>query len=297
MQTQRGLGFEERDLKEMRVLNRILRITSDALLYEANPRHAEILIRSFNLEGAKSVVTPGVKQPVDEEDPDLIDSEGAVTIRQMLSESRGPRNPSKVSFHEHVEYVNVPADSSYCGRHPKTFHFARSGAKVVVNVADDHGIDMVHKLADGAPNARRKILDRDLRDGPAWKESTASLIAKISKAGKRKFAKARLGSKAAKKAERMDTEGNELTGDAATVYRALSARLLYLSMDRPECSFAAKELCRHFANPTKKGVEAFKRAVRFLLGMPRLVWRFPRQKHTNVWDVCIHRLGWLPEDS
>ena len=58
-------------------------------------------------------------------------------------------------------------------------------------------------------------------------------------------------------------------------------------MDRPECAFSAKELCRHFANPTKKGVEALKRAVRFLLSMPRLVWRFPRQKVSNMLKVYV----------
>ena len=116
-----------------------------------------------------------------------------------------------------------------------------------------------------------------LRDGWAWEDSTSTLIANISKAGKNKFAKARVGSKAAKQAERMNTEREELAGDAATVYRALSARLLYLSLDRPECAFASKELCRHFAHPTKAGVDALKRAARFILGMPRLVWRFPIQ--------------------
>ena len=105
--------------------------------------------------------------------------------------------------------------------------------------------------------------------------------------GKRKLAKAQVGSKAAKKAERMDTSDDELTGDAATVYRALSARILYLSMDRPEISFSAKELCRHVAHPTKTGVEALKRCARFLLGMPRLVWSFPIQERSDTLKVYV----------
>lgn len=104
-----------------------------------------------------------------------------------------------------------------------------------------------------------------LRNEAAWELRTVGILAKVSKASKKKFVKARLGSKAAKNAERMECAGDELLGDAATVYRALSARLLYLSMDRPEVAFAAKELCRHFAHPTQTGVEALKRAVRFLL--------------------------------
>ena len=69
----------------------------------------------------------------------------------------------------------------------------------------------------------------------------------------------------------MECGGEDLDSEAATTYRALSARILYLSMDRPETAFAAKELCRHFAHPTKVGVEALKRVARFLLGLPRLV--------------------------
>ena len=50
-------------------------------------------------------------------------------------------------------------------------------------------------------------------------------------------------------------------------------------MDRPECAFASKELCRQFATPTRKEFEALKRAVRFLVGMPRLVYCFDYQPH------------------
>ena len=85
----------------------------------------------------------------------------------------------------------------------------------------------------------------------------------------------------------METSDDELTGDAATVYRALSARILYLSMDRPEISFSAKELCRHFAHPTKTGVEALKGCARFLLGMPRLVWSLPIQERSDTLKVYV----------
>ena len=137
-----------------------------------------------------------------------------------------------------------------------------------------------------SPNARRSVLEKVLRDGAAWETPTIQLIAKVSK-NKNKFAKARLGSKAAKSAERMESAGEELHGEAATMYRALSARFLYLSMDRPEVSYAAKELCRHFAHPTQTGVEALKRAVRFLVGLPRLVWAFPFQEHTSDLKVYV----------
>ena len=55
------LGLDPEDCKEMRVLNRIVRITESGVLYEADPRHAEMTIKAFHLENGKSVVTPGLK--------------------------------------------------------------------------------------------------------------------------------------------------------------------------------------------------------------------------------------------
>ena len=81
-------GTGKDDLKEMRVLNRIVRITIDALLYEADPRHAEMLIKTFQLEDSKAVVTPGVKVNVDGNDDTPIDADHdpAIEINRIISE-------------------------------------------------------------------------------------------------------------------------------------------------------------------------------------------------------------------
>ena len=59
-------GRGEDDLKEMRMLNRIARITDDGLPHEAGPRHAELLEESLNLENCKFMVNPSVKLPFDD---------------------------------------------------------------------------------------------------------------------------------------------------------------------------------------------------------------------------------------
>ena len=138
-----------------------------------------------------------------------------------------------------------------------------------------------------SPNLRRSISERVLRNGAGWETPTSEFIGRISKTPNRNFVKARISSKAAKQAERMEVEGETLDNEAATMSRALSARLLYLSMDRPEVAFAAKELCRHFAQPTKVGVDALKRAVRFVVGLPRLVWQFPFQPWIDELKVYV----------
>ena len=48
---------------EIRILNRIVRITEQGLEYEADPRHVDLISQSLNLQHSKSVATPGVKNP------------------------------------------------------------------------------------------------------------------------------------------------------------------------------------------------------------------------------------------
>ena len=78
-----------------------------------------------------------------------------------------------------------------------------------------------------------------------------------------------------------------MTSQAATDYRALSARINYLASDRPDVAYPAKELCRDFSSPTQKSVERLKRAVRYLRHKPRLVWHFNFQSPCKDLTVCV----------
>ena len=64
----------------------------------------------------------------------------------------------------------------------------------------------------------------------------------------------------------------KLPESQATHYRALAARGNYLSADRPEMQFAAKEVCRFMAKPIIASAEALKRIGRYLVTYPRLVY-------------------------
>ena len=46
----------------MRLLNRVVSWTDRGIAYEADARHAEIIVRDLGLSKAKSVTRPGVKQ-------------------------------------------------------------------------------------------------------------------------------------------------------------------------------------------------------------------------------------------
>ena len=73
----------------------------------------------------------------------------------------------------------------------------------------------------------------------------------------------------------------KLAEKEATKYRAVIARCNYLSADRPDISFAVKELARAMATPTTGDLIRLKRFGRYLKGIPRLqqwfVWQ-PRQE-------------------
>ena len=78
-----------------------------------------------------------------------------------------------------------------------------------------------------------------------------------------------------------------LNQSEATLFRALAARANYLAMDRPECAYATKELCRFFATPTKTGVEQLKRLIRYLAHAPRLVWKFGFHHDADASDLNV----------
>ena len=270
------LGRRDSDLKEMRVLNRIVRIDEHGLRYEADPRHVELLARSLNLENCKHVVTPGVKVPYEEADVDATDGKLDDHILDAAVNALH-RRVRMVKFDDDIETYDVPTQLDVYGAPPRTFDFDQNGRMIPRAVRSKE--EYFESVAlEKSPNRRRTILESTLRNGAAWEVSSIELLAKVSK---KKFTKKRMGNKAAKAHERLECAGDLLDEEASTSFRAVAARFLYLSMDRPECAFASKELCRQFATPTRKGVEALKRAVRFLVGMPRLVYCFDFQPHVK----------------
>ena len=99
--------------------------------------------------------------------------------------------------------------------------------------------------------------------------------------------KKRLGAKASKNLEKLESVDFELNSMEATLYRALSARCNYLAQDRVDIAFSAKELCREFAVPTKSSYARLKRLARYLVGLPRLVYKYDFQDQpTHITVYC-----------
>ena len=65
------LGPDPDELREVRILNRIIRWENDGLCYEADQRHAELAVKELGLENCKAVTTPGCREScVDNVDAD-----------------------------------------------------------------------------------------------------------------------------------------------------------------------------------------------------------------------------------
>ena len=70
-----------------------------------------------------------------------------------------------------------------------------------------------------------------------------------------------------------DNEGSidpELGQEETTVFRAVQARLNYLSRDRPDETFATMKLCSKMSRPDAQDLKNMKRVGRFLVGRPRV---------------------------
>ena len=89
-------------------------------------------------------------------------------------------------------------------------------------------------------------------------------------------------------AEDDEEDGEErLPPSQATLYRALTARANYLSMDRPEISYAVKELSRGMTAPTLSDWSRLKRLGRYLKKRPRARIFFPHQRQTRTVTVLV----------
>ena len=131
--------------------------------------------------------------------------------------------------------------------------------------------------AHTAADRRREIWHIDATFGNAW-EAHENMFAVRTPSSRKPWDKnSRQGAKRVKKFERLEKDGPELSPADATMFRALAARANYLAQDRPDLAFAAKEVCREFAVPTRRSWERLEKVCRYICGVPRLVYKYPFQ--------------------
>ena len=74
--------------------------------------------------------------------------------------------------------------------------------------------------------------------------------------------------------EELTWEQTEMAPKEASLYRAITARLNFLAMDRADLQFASNECSRRMSCPRNGNWAALRRVGRFLVGSPRMVTTF-----------------------
>ena len=93
------------------------------------------------------------------------------------------------------------------------------------------------------------------------------------------------------KVEVLDLVDEVLDSELTTAYRSNTMRMAYLAQERTDLQRATRELAKGMQAPTKRHYEMLKRAVRYLLYVPRLRLRWRRNRvlsSINVYNDTDH---------
>ena len=77
---------------------------------------------------------------------------------------------------------------------------------------------------------------------------------------------------------------DELTDQEVALFRSGAAKANYLSLDRPDIAYAAKECCRHMSAPRRSHLMALRRLARYLKGEPRKVYHYTNRQRRRDQD-------------
>ena len=102
------LGGSATDSKEIRVLNKILRYTPNGLELDADPRHAEMIIRDLNLAVAKPSKVPGSKADMakfNNTTADTVTAGEAVAVHRQAGKVVEMRLGSMEGSDEHIKMM------------------------------------------------------------------------------------------------------------------------------------------------------------------------------------------------
>lgn len=66
-------GNSKGDHQEVKLLNRAMRITQEGVEVEADPRHAELIIKELGLAGGRSASTPAVRRTKTQEEEEDVE--------------------------------------------------------------------------------------------------------------------------------------------------------------------------------------------------------------------------------
>ena len=152
------LGDKKEEAKEIRVLNKVIRLTKEGLELEADPRHAELVIRTLGLEESKISATPGIKTAryrppgkiydTDEKVEEEVDRQGVVKV---VDRDEGDEAMSK---EDAKAYRGTVARLNYIASDRVDIQFAvKEAARNMSNprMCDWHALTRIGKYIKGRP--------------------------------------------------------------------------------------------------------------------------------------------------
>ena len=99
------LGAGDKDVKEIRILNRIITWTASGIEYEGDQRHVEIAQQSLQLTGeSKGVVTPADKSQLKGDENKPLTRQGKKQFRGLVARMNSPRQERHTICGERIEH-------------------------------------------------------------------------------------------------------------------------------------------------------------------------------------------------
>ncbi len=146
------IGPESGDDKEAKVLNRIIRYTPTAIEFEGDQRHAEIIARELNVDGARSVSTPGSREDekADEDKKKPLDANKATRFRQIAARANYlsmDRPDAQYAIKEICRDMSSPTENSW-GRLKRLGRYLNSRPRLVTRYPWSGKISEVHVCTD-----------------------------------------------------------------------------------------------------------------------------------------------------
>ncbi len=195
---------------------------------------------------------------------------------------RGVGHPS-VFFHKDWDLKTVVHGDDYATAGPKEgLVKLRKALEEAFDIRETHVIG--HEDGD---EKEGKVLNRILRAGEHGWELEADprhaelLIQQLELEGCKG-----VSSPGTESSDAEEEDNAELTDkEEITKFRGVAARTNYLAQDRPDIAYAAKEVCRDMARPTRRSWIKAKRIVRYLVKRPRLINYFDFQQDVRELTV------------
>ena len=307
-----GDGADEK--KEIRVLNRIIRRVDTGFALEADPRHAEIIIRDLGLVGAKPSKLPGSKEdhkkagggphgagvyprtaevsalssptlPSPSTTPTAAPWYAQLTPEyyKLFMKGKGRGGAAEISTLGAQQAPVQPSDGATAeldqespGRQVPSVEASPQVGDLLSGVLGD-------REGPGALSSpQRGTMPGGVVGGPGPRTHSERHAPSTSYLWAVGCMDELSTAEVDKKDEEPDTTPLERAD--AKVFRAVAARLNYLGPDRPDMQYAIKEAARCMSAPRECDWILLKRMGRYLIHRPRLVMEFEWQRRPGCLD-------------